>query len=1574
MITIVPATSAEYYTGGGGMAAGTESYYLDAVTDGEPPGRWSGSGADDLGLVGEVDAADMQEVYGEFVNPLTGARIGNPPRAYRTVAERLAEALEAEPNALPERVEELRREFEASDRSTVLGLDATFSVPKSVTVAHVAAHRAEIAAHRAGDLERAAEFRRIRSTIEDAIHAGNAAALQYAAAITTSRAGRHGGHGTSGYWVNAPGLVTASFFQHTSRNGDPQLHVHNVILNRAYCTDGKARAIDARDLMAHRHALGAVADRVLEERLAAAGFDFELRPDGVAREMPIVPEQITDLFSSRRRQVTGQLSEAVELAQDKLGRELTDLELYRLRQRLTLATRRAKDHSHVETTEEMVDRWAAETVAEVGTALESVAGAIQEHLAEAPGRRTPATWSPDAVIAEAVAACGEQRAAWTRADLMLELHRRLPTLGLADDADIVHVLDQLAERALTGDLAQQVSGHALPALGRTRGTTATGAGDADGDGPGQGNGEEPGAASTSPGDWVARALEANPFCSPSEIRYASVGTLTAETALRQAALVRGRHRVDADELGEWLDARCPTIGADQRAAVTGIATSDAALTVLVGPAGTGKSFTAGALAGAWSDLAGGRVVGLAVSQAATLVLRADGIETSRNVAQWLGTQERLTQGTAHDADREWLLGSRDIVLVDEASMVTTRDLETIRAHVEAAGARLVLTGDPHQLGAIEAGGVLGLLDGHAETYTLADVRRFHEPWERQASLDLRAGNPEALATYDAHGRLLSYDSPEAALDAAAQAAVADRLSGRSVVVVTGTNEQAATVSANIRAQLVALGLVEETGILLERDQVTAGIGDLIAARRNDYRIGVTNRLQYVIRSIEDDGALLVEQVADPHDPGGSRTPGAPVRLPAPYVLEDVQLGYASTVHAAQGLTVDAGHLVTDGDVDDKALYVALTRGGVRNTAHVITATDSGDPLTATREGSTGATVLGSSSQRPSAQAVLRACLDREDTAQAATVRREADLERLASLSNIAGRIEAITRAACRERMERHLDDLVADGVLDERHRAELCADQASEHLSRLLRATEQLGHDPRETLAESLRGKSLSNAHSVAQVLSHRITHGRPLVVPITAEATVPADIDPAGAEHLRHLQDLAAERRAVLGTRTATQPPPWALEAFGPVPEENTPARRAWEERAGIVAAHREATGWDDPHRPIGSAPGISATERRASYAQAWTALGRPETELTEAAMTEGQLLMRVRAMRSEETWAPAHATAALQAAEADAEQARQDAVLTEAAARRADELGDRERAAQLQAEAAEHHARAAVKQAAIGPLTLAVQARAEWAASTAVTLDRGRRAYDELCRREIDPEAAPDRITAEEWLAAEAAARQADDPHRVITEADLRDPAVEEHLAAEDEAEGEEPEFTREEPEAADRSAEAADQGPATANEGSVGVRQSAAATTPEPTQADPDPAESTASSSDAPTSVEEPVATDENSASAAAGRGEDGKTTPGRAATIHPVSPAYAVVPRQPSAVELQALVSAAQLALHQVQERASADAAHSDPVLEERHGVLAEADRHRREAADLDHTVGTEAQHVSATSDETGIGDD
>jgi len=248
------------------------------------------------------------------------------------------------------------------------------------------------------------------------------------------------------------------------------------------------------------------------------------------------------------------------------------------------------------------------------------------------------------------------------------------------------------------------------------------------------------------------------------------------------------------------------LGADQAAAVCGILTSGAAVETLVGPAGTGKSFVVGALTKAWQDPAlwdGAvhRVVGLATSQIATEVLAGEGLE-ARNITRWLATQHRLAEGGTHAEDVPWRLAAGDLVVVDESAMTNTADLAAIHAHTEQAGAKLLLTGDHRQLVVVGAGGGMSMVAAAAPSYELAEARRFANRWERQASLRLRDGDQGALADYHRHGRIIDGGAIEQTEALAARAWLADTLSGRHSLLIVDTNEQAARLSAHIRAELI----------------------------------------------------------------------------------------------------------------------------------------------------------------------------------------------------------------------------------------------------------------------------------------------------------------------------------------------------------------------------------------------------------------------------------------------------------------------------------------------------------------------------------------------------------------------------------------------------------------------------------------------------------------------------------------------------------------------------------------------------------------------------------------------------
>ena len=222
---------------------------------------------------------------------------------------------------------------------------------------------------------------------------------------------------------------------------------------------------------------------------------------------------------------------------------------------------------------------------------------------------------------------------------------------------------------------------------------------------------------------------------------------------------------------------------------------------------------------------------------------------------------------------------------------------------------------------------------HGIRYELAEVRRFTAEWERAASLRLRYGDQAVLDEYAKHGRLVDAGTAEQAEAGAARAWLADTLAGRESLLLVGSNEAAARTCAALRAELVALGRVDEHGVALAAQGTVAGVGDRVQARRNGWELvghdGNTrapiNRETYTVTATNADGGVHVVDTA-----------GVPITLPAGYVRDHLALAYASTVHAAQGRTVDTAHAILASFSDAVAAYVALTRGRDRNTAHVIT--------------------------------------------------------------------------------------------------------------------------------------------------------------------------------------------------------------------------------------------------------------------------------------------------------------------------------------------------------------------------------------------------------------------------------------------------------------------------------------------------------------------------------------------------------------------------------------------------------------------------------------------------------------
>jgi len=366
------------------------------------------------------------------------------------------------------------------------------------------------------------------------------------------------------------------------------------------------------------------------------------------------------------------------------------------------------------------------------------------------------------------------------------------------------------------------------------------------------------------------------------------------------------------------------LGADQREAVATITGDGQRLSILIGPAGTGKSVTLGVARAAW-EASGHRVRGYAPFGAAAASLEESASIESDVVAKLLFEQRRLDQLRPEDRDR-WEITSRDIVVVDEAGTIGTADLDRLLNAVHAAGAKLVLAGDHRQLASVARGGMFAELHRRLGGAELSDVHRLAQPWERDAAMAIRRRDITGLDAYVAHGRIKSGDR-SSAIEAAYSFWADGYLSGHDTLIVARTNEVVDELNRRAQQLLVSVGRIDPGGAAIAGGAV-ANVGDIIITRRPNRRIEVTGPARYVrngarwrVLAVSEHGDLVAEELAQPR----RRAPGR-VRLPADYAMEHVRLGYAGTGHSSQGKTVDRVGVVIDGSEDANWLYSALTRG------------------------------------------------------------------------------------------------------------------------------------------------------------------------------------------------------------------------------------------------------------------------------------------------------------------------------------------------------------------------------------------------------------------------------------------------------------------------------------------------------------------------------------------------------------------------------------------------------------------------------------------------------------------------
>jgi conjugative relaxase-like TrwC/TraI family protein len=886
----IGTSSWRYYTDG--VACRATEYYAGV---GEAPGRWHGRGLEHLGLKpgAVVSERELEALFARGLHPTTGVRLG---RAWRT--------------------------------DGVTGFDLTFSAPKSVSalwaLGDSSTASATAAAHRA------------------AVRAGLAYLDGHAA---LSRRGTDGVE-----QVSSGGLAAALFDHRTSRAGDPQLHTHALVLNKVRCTDGRWRTLDAAELFHHKKSAGMIYQAALRNELyQRLGIVFsEVNEHGQA-DIVGVPDELLSLWSKRTASIDAEAGPKIVDYEKLLGRALSASERVGVVKTAVLKTRKTKQHAplsalHVSWVAEAERagwtperlrkavripagrgraverrRWAADPAGLAGLAEASgpvlptdLAGRGRPAEAGQPvvpagdrsGPQRPEPVLPTAlpagapvlpavlpaeelalpagVAAAALQAAGLRRAVFSRADVAGQVAAHLPTSGLSAEQVLARVA-QLTDAALA--LAD-----AVPIGQRPQAVTA-------------------------------RA---------SDDRYATVQVLSAEARILSLAS-RGRR----GGYGQVLHSALMPAGRDGRldpgqyGALLRLAGGGDFLSVLTAPAGAGKTSTLGAAAQAWQQ-AGYRVLGLAPSARAAAELAAatgDGAET---LAKWLHSHDRASSaGKTQGQAAGWAeLDDRTVVIVDEASMASTPDLDRLTDAAARAAAKVVLVGDPAQIGVINGpGGMLAALSHAGHGVVLQQIHRFAHAWERQASLALRTGQPGALGGYQSAGRLHSCQNGEQALDAVFGHWQRARADGQDVLMLARTRVDVDALNARARAAALAAGDV--SGQVTTAGDRQWQAGDLLRTRRNDRRLSVgdghvRNGDRYRVLGPGPQDGLIVEDLT-----GRGR-----LVLPAKYLAAHADYGWASTIDAAQGATADVGIVLVRPGLDREHLYVGLTRGRQANHAYI----------------------------------------------------------------------------------------------------------------------------------------------------------------------------------------------------------------------------------------------------------------------------------------------------------------------------------------------------------------------------------------------------------------------------------------------------------------------------------------------------------------------------------------------------------------------------------------------------------------------------------------------------------------
>jgi len=970
--------------------AGLADYYAEK---GESPGRWFGAGlgALDLEVGSQVTEAHMRNLFGEGRHPdaerlensaldagksveqakkasqlgrVFARYLGNQPEfvqetAKRYIAYNLAHGKHWK-TPVPAEVrakirtglgnEHFLREHgrapiddrergsfmaKATRQQTtaVAGYDLTFAPVKSVSTLWALADRD------------------VAKEIEAAHHSAVEATLSWLEKeVLFTRRGRGGLQ-----QVKARGLIAGMFTHRDARSSDPHLHTHVAVSNKVQDETGRWLAVDGRVLFKANVTLAEMYNTLIEsELIARLGVRFENRRSGLdkgvdrrpVREIVGVDERLAKTWSKRHSAIQARRRELAASFQSEHGRPPTEGEAVTLAEKAWDQTRQAKHAPRSEADQRAA--WLAEAAAVIGSEQ-----AVRDMVADCLGPRPDSAEITDEWVAETaqrvVERVAEDRATWQVWHLRAEAQRQARAHGVR--------LPDL-DAAVDGVVATAIGEHSITFNDPDPLTHATTAAEQDVTIPAPLQRAEHGGD----GEEIVSV-----YSLAGARQYTSQAVIDAERRIVESARRTGGRTISEVRVGIAIAEAAANklqLNAAQQSLVREMATSGRAVQLALAPAGTGKTTAMQVLTRAWQD-SGGTVIGLAPSAVAAQELGAS-INPEAGAAGTAAKTKGLLNGPWRPGRKKvradtlaklvwhaknggaptWMekINHKTLVLIDEAGMAATTDLAVAIDYITSRGGQVRLVGDDRQLASVAAGGVLRDIAHQIGAVTLSEVHRFRNPdgslnhAEAAATLALRDGDPSAIAFYADRGRIHVGDLGACA-DQAYAAWAADRTDGTDSVLIAPTRDLVAELNTRARNERLAVLDEKEIGpVLTLADGTKVSEGDRIITRENDrhLRISRTNWVKngdrWHVTKVNTDGSLRVV-----HDQLGKT-----ITLPADYVSQTVQLGYATTVHGAQGITTGTCHVVLTGDEDRNLLYVALSRGKFANHLYLNVASD-GDP-------------------------------------------------------------------------------------------------------------------------------------------------------------------------------------------------------------------------------------------------------------------------------------------------------------------------------------------------------------------------------------------------------------------------------------------------------------------------------------------------------------------------------------------------------------------------------------------------------------------------------------------------------